>query len=84
MSIWGFFDDDGKVQQSLTIKPYGLFCKIGDDCEFENCICVGICVECDKLSGIDCECNDDDEWVHQLKLRDEIEEFNFYNDIIEI
>ena len=54
--FYGYFDEHGAIKISLTEKPYGLFCEIGDDCEWENCSCGGICVECDKICD-NCDCD---------------------------
>ena len=80
-SFYGYFDENGTIQKSQTEQPYGVFCEIGDDCEWENCSCGGICVECDKICDKDCECNDS-EWAEEdekVRIQDEQEEIEAWN-----
>ena len=56
--VYGYFDKDGTIKQTNTKQPYGVFCKVGEDCDYENCSCGGEVEEEEEISsGIIYDCN---------------------------
>jgi len=38
------------------MTSYKILCKEGEDCDYDDCACSGVCYECDNVTG-NCECS---------------------------
>ena len=49
------------------MTSYKTLCKVGEDCDYDDCDCSGVCYECDNVTS-KCECSQDEDEYYVVRL----------------